>query len=132
MGSLRTSDAAVSSSRRIGASSLLSLSNLIVSMLRFASDSTPNVRENQGHHLRMMYELRSSCAPARGGVRLLSGSLVELCLLIKSCTRLGFFSYSLVSSVRDLDDVRHINSSSVSSCHVAPQLISLPLPCVRF
>ena len=67
LGCVRTSIAAVTTSRRMGASSLLSLSNLSVSMLRFASESTPNVRENQGHHLSMMYELRSSCALAWGG-----------------------------------------------------------------
>lgn len=54
LGCLSTSDTAVSTSKRIGASSLLSLSSLTVSMLRFESESTPNVWENQGHHLRMM------------------------------------------------------------------------------
>lgn len=88
------------------------------------SDNTPNVRENQGHHLRMMYELKLSLAWARGGSMRLSGSRVEFCFSINSCTRLGFFSYRLASSVRDSDDVRHINSSNVNLCHVALEPIS--------
>lgn len=130
LGCLSTSTVAVSSSRGIRTSSLLSLNNLIVSMLRFVSESTPNVREYQGHHLRIMYELRSSCVLAMGGVRLLSVSVITLCWLIKSCTPLGFLSYSLVSSIRDLVEVRHSNSSSVRLCHGPPEFIFFAVRCV--
>lgn len=56
-------------------------------------------------------------------MRLSPGSLVELCLLINNCTRLGIFSYSLESSIRDLDDVSHINSSSIRLYNASLELI---------
>ena len=131
LGCLRTRETAVSSSRGTGVFSLLILNNLSVSMLRFPSDNTPNVRENQGHHLRMIYESRLSCPPAWGGVVIFSAASVEFPSLIGSCKRLSSPSCFSVSSTRALAGVTHNNSSSVNLCHLALWFILFPSRGVR-
>lgn len=70
--------------------------------MRISSDTMLKVRENHGHHLKRTYESKSSCSLARGGVKL------------SSAWPALFSSYSLISSVRRLEDVRQIKSSSIS------------------
>lgn len=118
LGCLRTRETAASSSRRMGDFSLLILSNLSVSMLRLPSDNTPNVRENQGHHFRMTYELRLSCPPAWGGVVIFSAESVGLPSLINSCKSSSLSSCFSVNSTRAVGGVKHSNSSSVNLCHL--------------